>query len=410
MKLGIVYQFFQDESQPGHSITYRLVEYLSENGADVNVYAGQTGYMRSRENSLGFIEKIINVETIAGAKIIRTYSYNLLHKSKLGRAFNMLSFSISSFLGIVFTKKRDVYMLSSPPLFCTFTASIACILIGRPFIAEIRDLWPESLIQMGVLSNSLVIKVMQMMEKFVYLKAEKIIVLTQGIADGITKTGIPEDKIVLIPCSVNTENIHPNEEDANNLRTMHTWEDKCIILYFGALGEANNLEVVIKAAQKLKNNNKILFLLIGDGIKKKDYQKQITTLDLNNIKILPSVPKNDASAYISMADICLVTLKEIGIFKGAIPTKLIDYMACAKPVLCGVDGEAKHIVERANSGVFFRPNDEDDLVDKILNLLDNKKTMQIYGKNGLQYIKKYHSSKRAFQKYSHFMTKVSEVM
>ena len=285
-------------------------------------------------------------------------------------------------------KKPDVVLISSPPLFCAFTTGLVCFLRRIPFILEVRDLWPTSLIELGAIKNSLIKSVMFLMERFLYNKAYRIITLTRGIKNYLLNIEIPEAKIAFIHCGVNLTKMYPDYNAGIRVRSQYGWESKKVVMYFGALGEANNIDVIIRAASDLKYNKDIIFVLIGDGIRREKIIQEVANLKLENVVVLPALPKSEGRKFLSAADVCIVTLKDLKIFEGAIPTKLIDYMACKRPVLCGVKGEAKEIVDDAKCGYVFNPNDEKQLVYCLLKILSNNEKSTEMGINGYNYVVK----------------------
>lgn len=191
--------------------------------------------------------------------------------------------------------------------------------------------------------------------------------------------------------------LHPDAALAREVRAEHGWEGRKIVLYFGAMGEANNLSVILRAAERLRQSD-CLFVLIGDGMKRHDLMQQAEAMNLNNVLILPSISKQHARGYISAADICLVTLRDIPLFGGAIPTKLLDYMACARPVLCGIGGEAAEITEAAGSGYRFSPDDDAELARLIETVIDDPALLQSLGNSGLAHVREHYGAGQAHLK------------
>jgi glycosyltransferase involved in cell wall biosynthesis len=299
---------------------------------------------------------------------------------------SFISFSLSCPLGLLSVAKPDVVLASSPPIFPMFPAWLICKLRRIPFVMEVRDLWPASAVQMGILKNRQLIGIMAWMERVLYNQAEKIVALTEGIRDDICARGWPKSKVELVTCGVDFDKLYPDAPGAAFIRNKHGWQDKKIVLYFGALGEANNLPVTLRSAQRLQSRQDIVFVLIGDGMKRAETEKQVAALGLRNVLVLPPVPKDDARLYINAADLCLVTLRDIPLFDGAIPTKLIDYMACGKAVLCGIRGEAERIVDDAGAGVMFEPDNDEHLSELVAELLQDAKRVQRMGAGGLVYV------------------------
>lgn len=387
MKVAVVYQYYQGHGSPGHSLVYELTQFLASKGHDVTVVTGESGYMQRNLPKFPWYRRLIRHERDGQVDVVRSYSYSELHKSYIGRLFSFLSFSLSSPLALLTVDKPDVVLASSPPIFPMFPVWLVCKLRRIPFVLEVRDLWPASAVQMGLVKNRLLIETMTAMERVLYNNAKKIVALTEGIRNDICARGWPTDKVELITCGVDFERLYPDPLGAKEVREKYGWQGKKVILYFGALGEANNIPVIIRAAQRMYSLQDITFVLIGDGMKRTEIEGQVASRGLKNVIILPPVPKQDARLYINAADLCLVTLRDIPLFNGAIPTKLIDYMACGKAVLCGIRGEAARIVDAAGAGVCFNPDDDEQLSELVVKLTSDCDQAASLGSSGLSYVR-----------------------
>ena len=386
MNILVVYQYYQSTNAPGHSLIYGWTQHLAECGHDVTVIAGETGYMQYDRPTMPWYRRIIRHERVGKVQVCRTFTYSQLHRSYLGRLLGFISFAISCPLALLLRKKPDLIIGSSPPIFPIFSTWLVCKLRRIPFIMEVRDLWPESAIQMGILQSKSLIKIMTWMEKLLYTHARTIIALTDGIRNNICERGWPKEKIVLVNCGIDTTQLYPDIEAGLEIRKRYHLENKKIVLYFGALGEANNIPVILRAAKHLEQNSDVVFMLVGDGMQRKTIEKSVEEMKLNNLMLHEAVPKDQARFYINAADLCLVTLLDIPLFNGALPTKLFDYMACNKPVLCGVAGEAKYLIEKAQSGVTFPPNDDKQLADLILKTLQETDHSSLTAMNSIEFI------------------------
>ena len=386
MKVAVVYQYYQGHGAPGHSLVNELTQFLAQQGHDVTVVAGETGYMRRDMPTRPWYRRLLRRERNGNVDVVRTYTYSELHKSYLGRLLSFISFSISCPIGLLAIRKPDVLLASSPPLFPMFPAWLVCKLRGIPFVLEVRDLWPASAVQMGILKNRQLIGIMAWMEKKLYDHASRIVALTEGIRADICARGWAPAKVALVTCGVDFDRLYPDAPGATRVRDRHGWQDKKVVMYFGAIGEANNMPVILRVAQRLRERHDILLVLVGDGMKRVATAQRVSNEGLANVLVLPPVPKHDAREYINAADLCLVTLQDIPLFDGAIPTKLIDYMACGKAVLCGIRGEAKAIVDQAQAGVAFDPDDDVRLSDLIVELLGDPARMERMGARGLAFV------------------------
>jgi glycosyltransferase involved in cell wall biosynthesis len=403
MKVVVVYQYYQGLAAPGHSLVYELTQFLAERGHDVSVVSGETGYMHQSTTTLPWYRRIIRTELDGKVNVVRAYTYSQANRTFLGRVIGFISFSFTCPLGLAYVHKPDVILASSPPIFPIFSALLIARLCRIPFVLEVRDLWPESVIQMGILKNRQLINIMAWMERVLYTHSSKIIALTAGIRDDITSRGWPQEKITLVTCGVETEMLYPDMRSATPIRALHNWKDHNVVLYFGAIGEANNLSVLVRTAVRLRSRQDIVIAIIGDGMESDKIAKQIKEQGLTNIFLLPPVPKQCARAYINAADLCVVTLRDLPLFTGAIPTKLIDYMACAKTVLCGVRGEAARILESAEAGVTFEPDDDQRLSELIIDLLRDPELLQRMGASGHAYVQQYFRADSQRTKIEHIL-------
>jgi glycosyltransferase involved in cell wall biosynthesis len=387
MKIAVVYQYFQGHGAPGHSLIYELTQHLAERGHEVTVISGETGYMKRDMPTLPWYRRLVRKEHDGKVTVVRTFTYSELHRSFFRRLISFVSFSVSCPVGLLSIDRPDVVLASSPPIFPMFSTWLVCKLRRIPFVLEVRDLWPASAVQMGILKNRQLIGVMSWMERLLYNQSSRIIALTEGIRDDICARGWPEGKVELVTCGVDVDRLYPDAAGAAFVRARHGWQGRQIILYFGAIGEANNIPVILRTAQRMRDRGNVLFVLIGDGMKRRAIERDVSALALANVVILPPVPKDDARMYISAADACLVTLRDIPLFDGAIPTKLIDYMACGKPVLCGVRGEAQRIVEEAGAGRIFEPDDDESLAGLVAEVLGDGSAAARMGADGLAYVR-----------------------
>lgn len=402
MNIAIVYQYYQSCDAPGHALIYEWSQYLAQRGHRVVIIAGSMGYMQSHSAEKSFCQRyrgyrrFIRREKIGLVEVIRTYTYDKQNKSYSGRVLSLLSFSISCLIGLCTIKKPDLVFASSPPLFPMIPTRLFCKLRRLPLIFEVRDLWPESVIQTGMIKNQWLIKQLFNIEKKLYLQAQTIIALTKGIqADILQRYPEVQNKLKLIHYGVNLERFYADPNAGQKIIKQYHLENKKIILYLGALGFANNITVILNAAKYFahqSHHSEIIFMLVGDGIQRGLIESEIQKQNLHNILLLPPVANSEARKYINAASLCVVTLLDIPIFQGAIPTKLIDYMACGKPVLCGIPGEAKEIVEKAQAGYVFEPNDDKTLSQLIIKLLADPERANTLGYNGLEFIRQSFSS------------------
>lgn len=391
MKITVVYQYYQGHNAPGHSLVYELTQHLAVDH-DVAVVSGEAGYMDRKVNPIPWYRRLLRKEQDGRVRVLRTYTYIEKARHTLGRIFNFVSFALSCPIGLCALRKPDVVLASSPPIMPMFTAALVCKLRRIPFVIEVRDLWPSSAVEMGVLRNRYLIAIMSAMERFLYNQSKTIVALTEGIRDDIVSRGWPAEKVEVVTCGIDFNRLYPDAVARESVRQQQGWEGKTIVMYFGALGVANNIPVIIRAAKRLKNRTDIQFVLVGDGAKKEETLAEIKAAGLGNIQVLDPVPKDQARHYLSAADICLATLLDIPLFRGAIPTKLLDYMACSKPVICGIKGEAQRIVSLSHAGFSLKPEDDAMLTRHVEYLARSPEERAAIGAAGMAYVRAHFSA------------------
>jgi glycosyltransferase involved in cell wall biosynthesis len=335
-------------------------EWAQEEEAEVTLFLSK--FVHPRRTFITEAEKE-GIEKVKGLKLNWLWSFP--HKQNdFRRIINMGSFAVVFFLAGLLKKKPDVLIASSPHLFTAFAGWMLAKLKGCPFVLEVRDLWPDSLIKMGGLNNKHVVKLLTWMELFLYRNADKIIVLTEHQRTFIADKGIDPNKIDLIPNGIVVSSWQPNPEKRTAFRRkMGVTEDQFVAIYTGAHGPANALEYVVKAGRHLKPDTAIV--LIGDGPEKEKLQQIKQEEGLDNIHLLDPVPKSEIFDYTYAADCGIISLADNEVFRGARPNKLFDYTFIGLPIISTVDGEVREIVEKNQVGVFAGAENPQGLAEAI---------------------------------------------
>lgn len=390
MRILLIHQYFLEDNDGGGSRWNEMSRFWKNAGHEVVVLAGMVHYMGHRpEKYKGkYLVKETNVD---GIEVIRCHVSDSYNASFIGRLWAYFSFTFSSIWGGVrhANGKFDVIVVTSPPLFVGITAYILSIIKRTPFVFEIRDLWPESAIDTGVLTNGILIKFAFWFEKLMYRKAKLINVLTPAFRDKlIANKNVPPQKIIFIP---NAADFSLSEEllqnfDVNSFRKEHDLNDRFVVTYVGAHGVANHLVQVLDTAELLKDTN-VLFLLIGDGMLKKELKEDAARRGLTNVRFIDSVPKKEVFKYILASEVGASVLKKVDTFKTVYSNKTFDYMSCKKPILMAIDGVSRQLVEDAKAGVYVEPVNAEDFAQKIRAYLQNPEIVKQQGQNGYDYAK-----------------------
>lgn len=378
MHILLIHQAFAAIDEPGGTRHHELARYLAAEGHRVSIIASPVSYLTGKTEKN---KKVIH-DADGLITIYRTYTYPALHKSFIHRIFSFFSFMVSSFFKSLSIHNVDLVWGTSPPIFQSFTAWLVARLKHKPFILEIRDLWPAFAIAVGVLNNQLLIKMSLWLEKFLYKRADQLIVNSPGFIDHIQ--GKVNRNIHLIPNGADSASFDINNADAKN--AYPHWKGKFTVLYTGAHGMSNDLAIVLQAAKLLEKNGNINFVLLGDGKEKSNLIKMAQELNLSNLEFCDPLPKSRMPMVISAADACLAILKPIEMYKTTYPNKVFDYMAAGKPVILAIDGVIRDVVEKADCGIFCPPGDAQKMSEAILMLYNNKQMALKKGANGRKYL------------------------
>lgn len=322
----------------------------------------------------GYRNKLWHSEQMEGIRVVRVWTYITSNEGLIKRALDYLSFAILSFLAGLFIK-TDIIIATSPQFFTTFSGfGLSCIK-KKPWIFELRDLWPESIRAVGAIKSYRVYKVLERIELFLYRKSAKIVAVTDSFKRSLVKRGIPEDKIVVVTNGSNLDLFKPVEKNTEILQNLKLF-NKFIIGYIGTHGMAHGLDFILNCATKTEDD--VHFLFIGDGAEKKSLLRQSKELNLKNVSFIDPIPKECMPEYLSIIDVALVPLKKRDTFKTVIPSKIFEAAAMQKPILLGVEGESKSIVDKYKAGLCFDPENEKDFLFN-LNYMRNNYTEFLSG-------------------------------
>ncbi|WP_138479706.1 glycosyltransferase family 4 protein [Dyadobacter bucti] len=405
MHILLIHQFFLEDGEGGGSRWNEMSRIWVREGHQVTVLAGMGHYMgcKSEEYKGQYFFRKINSGHVTVIRSYVSYDYN---RSISGRLRGYLSFTFSSiWAGIFYAKDRyDVILVTSPPLFTAISAIVLSWFKHLPIVMEIRDLWPESVIDTGILTNRFLIKFSYRFEKYICKKARLISVLTPAFRDVLIRKGIAAEKIALIP---NAADFYLSEKimadfDVNAFRYEHNLAGKFVILYVGAHGVANHLVQMIQAAELLKDTN-ALFLLIGDGMQKEMLIQEVMKRDLANIRFLDTVDKSEVFKYILASNMGASVLKKTETFKTVYSNKTFDYFSCKKPILMAIDGISRKLVEDACAGIFVEPENPEDFAEKIRFYMQNPDLLPIQGENGYRYAKTHFDREALSEKYMGYL-------
>ena len=382
-----------------------LAQHWANAGHQVSVLTGfpnhPTGVVpeewRPRLRRLTYREKAGNVD------VFRTWLWPLPNRKAHQRMRNYASFCISAALRGLTIPRPDVVIATSPQLLVALAGWWLAFARNLPFVFEVRDLWPESLTAVGVGGeDSLLHHLLARVAGFLYERSDRIVVVTPAFRDYlIDHWRVPAEKIAVVENGVETAMFAPSPEASNeSLRRELGAQGKSLVCYVGTMGMAHGLETLLDAAAQLQQQNSpVFFLLVGEGAEKQRIKTLAQSRNLKNIVFLDQQPREKIPAFISASDACLVLLKKTDVFKTVIPTKMLEFMSCARPVILGVDGQARTIVENAGAGLVVEPENSAALTGAIHQLVANPELSRALGQRGREYILQHFSRASTAEKY-----------
>lgn len=345
-------------------------------------------------------------EIINGIEVRRVWTFITPNEGFILRTLNYLIYmTLSLIYSLLFIKRVDVVIATTPQFFCALAGKYAAKLKKSKFILELRDLWPESIVAVGALKNRFIINLLEKIEINLYKSADIIISVTKSFKENLTQRGIDSNKIFIIYNGVYFETFTNGKEiDDKDLKEFLSSGFK--IGYIGTIGMAHALSTVIEAAELLKNTD-VKFAIVGSGAERQILEEKIKERNLNNVKIFSLRPKEEIPSIIKKLDLFLVHLKKNDLFKTVIPSKIFEGMFMKKPILIGVDGEARAIVDEARAGEYFEPENSSELVKKIIHLKNSENLLKEYGENGFLFVSEHFDRKKAALKFYDLIEKIA---
>lgn len=382
MHILLIHQAFAALDEPGGTRHHEFALHLAQAGHRVTVIASPVSYLTGKNARKPIPQKYQD----GRVTILRAYTYQALHKSFVHRVFAFLSFMWSSFwLGL---RIHDVDLVwgTSPPIFQGVTAWLLARLKRAAFLFEVRDLWPAFAVAVGVLQNPILIRLSEWLERFLYARADRLIINSPGFEAHVRARGARA--VSLVPNGADPAMFDP-ESDGAGFRSQHDWGEDFVALYAGAHGLSNDLDVVLDAAALLKDERGCRIVFLGDGKEKPALVARAEALGLENVCFLPPVPKTEMGAALAAADACIAILKPIEMYRTVYPNKVFDYMAAGRPVVLAMEGVIRKVVAEAGAGIAVRPGDPGGLAEAVRELARDRTAARDMGQRGRAYVVRY---------------------
>jgi len=405
MRVLVLSQYYAPEPVPKPA---ELAQALAERGHSVAVVTGFPNYPAGKLYK-GFRLGLLKREKIDGISVTRTYEFPYHGKNVLGRVFNYLSFMLSAPIGSVFAPACDAIYVYHPPLTIGVSAWLIARMRGVPFVYDVQDIWPEAVVDSGLLKRGWLIDIMGKVEKFVYRRSDYVLVITDGARNNLISKGVAAAKISVMPHWVEESIFQQNAENARlRSREEYGWKDRFVVLFAGNIGIVQGLDTVLRAAIELKSNSEVLIALVGDGTDKRRLLELRDKMSLGNIQFIERQPMERMPEFMAGADALLVHLKRSELSNYSIPTKTLAYLAAGKPILMAMEGAAAQLVAAAGAGIVVSPEDPIALADAIRSVSAMPQAERAaMGNRGRQYLVENLSKQKVISQYEEILQRVA---
>ena len=330
--------------------------------------------------------RLLQEEELDGVRVVRVWSFVSPNRGFVRRVLAQISFGcLTPLLGGKKVGNPDLIILESHPLFNAIAGRVLARRKHCPFIFMVSDLWPASAVALGVLRNRMVIRLAEWLERSTYKRASLIWALSAGIRDGIIQCGISQERVFLLTNGADLSKFRPLPQ--KEAQAELGWDERFTVLYAGNFGLSHGLTTVLEAARRMQDQPDIHFILVGDGAERADLLAKARQWNLKNVTFLDAQPHDRMPVVLAGADVCLVPMRHLPLFEGRLPLKMFEVMACARPILLGVEGEARRIAEQeAQAAIYVEPENVEALVAGILYLQEHQEEAVLLGLRGRAYV------------------------
>jgi glycosyltransferase involved in cell wall biosynthesis len=399
MRILYVSQYFPPEMGAPAARVHELSRQWVRQGHAVTVLTGfahhPTG-IKSAEDRW----RVTRRETVDGIDVVRSYVYAAPNAGTWRRMASYVSFfGSAALIGAARVSRPDVVVATSPQLLCACAGYLLARWKRVPFVFEVRDLWPESIVAVEAMRENLIVRGLKRVARYLYEHSSRIVTVGQGYKRQIEQRySIPPERIDVVPNGIDLETFVPSPRD-NEVRRQYGWGDRLVLLYVGTHGMAHALHVVLEAALQFRDDPRKLFVFVGEGARKEQLKRRAAELHLDNVQFIDQQPKMRIPLFYAACDIGLVTLRNTPLFQDVLPSKIFEYLGMQRPVILSVDGEARRLVQDAGSGVFVPPEDAAALADAIRCLAEQPALLESMGRSGRRFVETHYRRETLAKQY-----------
>jgi len=323
-------------------------------------------------------------ETMDGIEVIRVWTYITANEGFVRRTLDYLSYMVSAILASPFLPSPDVIVATSPQFFTPCAAWVVSLLRRRPFVFELRDLWPDSIVAVGAMRDTRLIRWLRKLEYFLYRRAAKIVSVTHSFKRVLTANGIDAGKIAVVPNGVDLDIYRPGPRPEDLARRLGV-EGKFVAAYVGTVGMAHGIGTLLDAARALQGREDIAFVVVGTGAEQAALAGKARNEGLANVIFVGAVSKAEVREYWRLCDVAVILLRDSPLFRHVIPSKMFEAMGMQRPIILGVKGESEEILLGSAAGLTIPPEDAEALARSVADLADNRERCVALGLRGRRY-------------------------
>lgn len=396
MRITLVTHYYPPEVNAPAQRAYDHARFWSEAGCQVTIITAQPSHPYGRLYD-GYRNQTVD-QLENGVRVIRLKTILSANSGTIRRSINYTSFLQAVQANAWRARDSDIVISTSPQFFCGLAGKAVAKAARAPWVLEIRDIWPESIIAVGAAKPSLATSALTALADRAYRQCDRIVSVSPGFAEHFRSRNVPADKVALIPNGINVSPA-PSGASFDDFPALGGLRGRMIAAYVGTFGMAHGVGTILDAAAVLKDDARIGFLLVGSGAERDALVAKRDALGLDNVAILDQMPREAIGRLFGLVDVSLVHLKKQKVFQTVIPTKLLEGMAMAKPVALGVEGVAREILEAAGGGQAFEPENADALVGVLRNLAAEPEAARRMGASGQAFVRSHYDRRALATRY-----------
>ena len=366
MRILFISHYFPPEVNAPASRTHEHCRRWVADGHEVTVVTGVPNHPAG-ELFPGYRNRLVQQEVVDGITVIRTWMLLTPNAGFAKRILNYLLFGVAAVLVSLCVRRPDVVVATSPQFFCGLAGAVVSTLRRRPFVLEVRDLWPKSIVELDQLQPGPLLRALEALERWMYRTADGVVVNTRAFIEHIAAAGVDRERIELVYNGIDAERFTPRPP-SSELRARYGLEGKLSVAYIGTLGLAHGLDTVLDAAERLRERDDVVFLLIGDGAERARLEATVRERGLERVQLLGLQPRDTMPGWIATIDVLLVCLRDLPVFETVIPSKIFEFLAQERPVIVTARGEIERMAREADVARVAPPEDAAALAEAILDV------------------------------------------